>query len=63
MNFWCKNEQAACGSALQMVVFTVKTLQVVHLAHNLSPFFGIIVIKFNCLGCGVGGVSINDRWI
>ena len=34
MNFWCKTEQAACGSVLQTVVFAVKTLQEVHLAHE-----------------------------
>ena len=33
--------------------------------HALESTFcmGIVVIKFNHIGCGVGGVLINDRWI
>ena len=50
MNFWCKNEQAACGTILQTVVFAVKTLQVVYLTHNSCSrisFFGFVVINLN----------------
>ena len=24
---------------------------------------GIVVIKFNHIGCGVGGILINDAWV
>ena len=33
MNFWCKNEQAACGVLLRVVY----TLQVVYLVHEFMP--------------------------
>ena len=46
---------------LQTVVFAVKTLQEVYLAHALEIHFGITVIKINHLGCGVGGILTSDR--
>ena len=39
MNCWWYNEQAACGSVLQTVVFALKALQVVYLAHALKIHF------------------------
>ena len=47
---------------LQTVVFAVETLQAVYLAHKFMLLKCILVIKFDYLGCGVGGVLINNRW-
>ena len=47
------------------VVFAVKTLQAVYLSHKfmlLKFIFCILGILVDYLGCGVGGVSINNRW-
>ena len=31
--------------------------------HALESILGIVVIKFNYFGCGVGGILINDERI
>ena len=50
------------GSVL--LVFIVTTLQVFLACKLRSRYsFVALVIQFNPLGCGVGGVLINDRWI
>ena len=58
MNFWC-NKLLNCGSMLQMVVFAVKTLQEIYLAHNSCSSYSLH--SHQHLGCGVSGVLFNDR--
>ena len=55
------NEQTAYGAVLQALVFVVKTLQELQIYALTSFLTRIKVIKFDQLGCGVGGVLINER--
>ena len=60
-----QNEQAACGSALQTLVFAVATLHYRRSTRLANSCFrkyilAIVVNKFNHIGCGMGGVLIND---
>ena len=55
------NEQTAYGEVLQALVFVVKTLQELQIYALKSFLTRIKVIKFDQLGCGVGGVLINER--
>ena len=48
---------------LQVLGFTVRTLQEVCLSLACEFMLECMVIKFNQLGRGVGGVLINDKQV
>ena len=60
--FLVVDEQAACGALLQPLFFCCTTRGLLSLQiHALKIILTRMVIRFNKLGSGVGGVLINDR--